>query len=266
MGRKSRIAVTVSLGLALAGALSLAAPVWAQGTGGGLVISALPSDTVIGAVGSGAGAVVARPVVLAASPAPETAAELPDQRRRADMPRPSIIVGDLAILAAIGPRGPLGLPFPAREAIRQRDAALFERLLGRGVFDPDPERMAEAIQTELQRMDCYGGGIDGRWGSGSSGAAERWQKAAGLQVGTSADAPLFRAIAQRGDLRCPAVVQPKPAAVARTPDRQQPRRRDSNRADPPRVAQQPKPAAPQQPAKSSEPRISPALLGAGMYR
>ena len=38
---------------------------------------------------------------------------------RSDLPRPSIIVGDLAIMAAIGPRGPLGLPFALREAIRQ---------------------------------------------------------------------------------------------------------------------------------------------------
>lgn len=263
MNKKSRITATFPAGLVFAGGLLLAAPAWSQGAGGGLVISALPSETVIGTTG----AAVATPVVLPAAFASETAAPISDQRRRADMPRPSIIVGDLAILAAIGPRGPLGLPFPAREAIRQRDVALFERLLRRGVFDPEPDHMAEAIQTELQRMECYRGGIDGRWGSGSSGAAERWQKVAGVQTEIRAEASLFRAIAQSGDMRCPAVVESRPVVAERNPGAQ-PRNRGSNRgngggqpARPRVVEQKPAPAAPQ-----NDRRISPALLGAGMYR
>lgn len=243
----------------------------AQDAGGGLVISALPSDTVIGV----SEPVTLRAVTPVAATADPRAHSLPDDiRRRADQPQPSIIVGDLAILAAIGPRGPLGLPFPAREAIRQRDAALFDRLLGRGVFDPDTDRMAEAIQTELQRMECYSGGIDGRWGSGSSRAVERWQEASKQKAGTDAGADLFRAIAQSGDMRCAAVAPPQPAVATRNNDAQ-PRRANANSnagrgnrgnagAAPPRVVEQkPAPAAQQQ---QTDRRINPALLGAGMYR
>ena len=192
---------------ALIGALIalLTPPALAQGSGG-LVISSLPSDIVIGSAPADA----APPVqLLEASLTPmDPALAATPATPRAGLPRPSIIVGDMAVLAALGPRGPLGMPFQLREAIRQRDAALFERLLGRGVFDPDPDRMAEAIQTELQRAQCYAGGIDGEWGSGSARAVERWRQAASSNVATDPQPQLFRAIARGGDLRCAAVAAP----------------------------------------------------------
>lgn len=190
---------------------------------GGLVISALPGDVVIDARSLGGAASTVSPAAV--QPGSQSAGPVPGgiagsestAARRAGLPRPSIIVGDMAILAAIGPRGPLGLPFQLREAIRQRDAALFERLLGRGVFDPDPARMAEAIQTELQRTECYGGAIDGDWGAGSTRAADRWKEAAGSAVETASAQPeLFRAIAQGGAMRCAPVAAP---AVAANPGR-----------------------------------------------
>lgn len=260
MGKNSTITATFPAGLALAGGLLLAGAAWSQDVGGGLVISALPSETVIGASGPAVITPVVQPVIPLAGSATDPAAPPTDQRSRADMPRPSIIVGDLAILAAIGPRGPMGLPFPTREAIRQRDPGLFERLLGRGVFDPDSDRMAEAIQAELQRMKCYAGSIDGRWGSGSSGAAERWRKAAEVQVATDAQTPLFRAIARSGDMRCPAVAQSRPVVAEQNTNR--PRGNGGGQRGPSRTPQS-QTATPEQ---GTSPRINPSLLGAGMYR
>ena len=268
MGKTVRIAAIPYLAPVWALGVLLSAPALAQDAGGGLVISALPSDTVISVLEPAALKPVA-PVSAISSPvaADPVAA---DARRRADQPRPSIIVGDLAILAAIGPRGPLGLPFPAREAIRQRDAALFERLLGRGVFDPDTDRMAEAIQTELQRMECYSGGIDGRWGSGSSRAVERWQQASKSGTGTDATADLFRAIAHSGDMRCAAVAPVQPAVASRAGGAEPRRASAGGNRETRRAAQtganraaEPKPAPA---AQQNERRINPALLGAGMYR
>lgn len=262
MGKNFTITATFSTGLALAGGLLLAGAAWSQDAGGGLVISALPSETVIGASGSAVITPVVQPVIPLAGSATDPAAPPTDQRRRADMPRPSIIVGDLAILAAIGPRGPMGLPFPTREAIRQRDPGLFERLLGRGVFDPDSDRMAEAIQTELQRMQCYGGSIDGRWGSGSSGAAERWRKAAEVQVATDAQTPLFRAIARSGDMRCPAVAQSRPVVAKQNTNRPRGNGSGGQRSPSSRTPQ----SQTTTPGQGTSPRINPSLLGAGMYR
>ncbi len=266
MGNKTGI-IAYRAGLALAGWLACAMPVLAQG-GGGLVISSLPSDVVIGSAPAGA----APPVQLletAATPIDATLGAAPAARRdvpRDGLPQPSVIVGDMAILAALGPRGPLGMAFPLREAIRQRDAALFERLLGRGVFDPDPDRMAEAIQTELQRAACYSGGIDGRWGSGSARAVERWQQAAGDKVATDPEPGLFRAIARGGDLRCAAVAAP--VAVV-TPAKPKPGRDPAKPAKPSTVAAKPaQPAQPAQPAKpaTATPQFNPSLIGSGMFR
>ena len=256
-------------GLALAVWLACAAPVLAQG---GLVISPLPSDVVIGAQ---PGPTIPAQQAVGSAPRPAdpglittAVAAVP----RAGLPRPSIIVGDMAILAAIGPRGPLGLPFQLREAIRLRDGALFERLLGRGVFDPDPERLAEAIQTELQRSDCYGGRIDGSWGAGSARAVERWRQAADVSIESDPQPQLFRAIARSGDLRCAAVIPPVATTVA--PAR--PAGGGAGNAGggggtkpskPRPVAAKPaQPAKPSQPAKPASPQFNPSLMGSGMFR
>lgn len=173
--------------LALAVLLSLAAAVPARAEqplapveGGGLVISALPVQPLEG--GEVIEASPAAPVQLAALPA------LPDAPRRAGLPEPSIIVGDLAVLTTMAERGPLGTPRPAREAIRQRDSAIFERLLSQGAFDPDADQLAAALQTELAQMNCYGGGIDGDWGAGSAAALGRYFQTLGAaQAATAPD-------------------------------------------------------------------------------
>lgn len=263
--------IASGVGLVLAGWLASAAPVLAQGSGG-LVISSLPSDVVIGSAPAGA----APPLQLLESgtgPMDPTLATAPGPQRDG-LPRPSIIVGDMAILAALGPQGPLGMPFALREAIRARDAALFERLLGQGVFDPEPERLAEAIQTELQRSQCYSGGVDGKWGAGSARAVERWQQAADGKVsaaglGSDPAPQLFRAIARGGDLRCAAVAPPVATAATTKP---KPSRDPVKPAKPSVVAAKPvqpaRPAQPVQAAKpaSTAPQINPSMIGSGMFR
>lgn len=280
MSRGLRTATTWTA-LALGGWLGCASAGLAQA----LVISPLPSDVVIGAEGG----VVVPAVVSSAqtvhattlTPADPGLSAMP-AALRSDLPRPSIIVGDLAIMAAIGPRGPLGLPFALREAIRQRDAALFERLLERGVFDPDAGRMAEAIQTELQRADCYGGRIDGSWGAGSTRAVERWRQASGDTGGGAGagDQPLpglFRAIARGGDMRCAAVVQPVATVAPRGDGGRpgnaakpgKPRNPAAAAAKPaaakPATPVQRKPDAPAKPATTA-PQFNPSMIGAGVFR
>jgi len=198
---------------------------------------------------------------------------LPDSRpqppTRAGLPQPSIIVGDLAVLAGFDPRGPLGLAFESRQAIRQRDAGLFERLLGDGAFDPDADRLAEAIQTELRRMACYAGSIDGAWGAGSAGAVRRWSQAAGAEAEERPDTGLFRAILRRGELQCPApttaaapAATPRAAAARAAPARESRAAPSASRAQPATPRRQPAPA--RQPAPSRQ--INPSLMGSGLFR
>ncbi|RCW87051.1 peptidoglycan-binding domain-containing protein [Paracoccus lutimaris] len=266
---KRMIVATSRIGLALGGWLACATLALAQG---GLVIAPLPSDVVIGAQSNAAPTETVLPagaVVTALTPADPGLSALP-AAPRAGLPRPSIIVGDMAILAAMEPRGPLGLSFALREVIRQRDIALFERLLGRGVLDPDPDRMAEAIQTELRRADCYTGRIDGDWGSGSVRAVERWRQAAGASVAGDPQPQLFRAIARSGDLRCAAIVAP---VVVATPPRGGAGGGGSGGGGasgrPKPVAAKPaQPAKPVQPAKpaTTSPQFNPSMIGSGMFR
>lgn len=228
-----------------------------------LVITPLPSDQVIEAVEA--------PVLQAApQAAPVIALPPEDAPRRAGLPQPSIIVGDMAALAGLDPRGPLGLPFAARETIRQRDGALFDRLLGRGAFDPDDDRLAEAIQTELSRMECYSGGIDGAWGAGSGRAVERWEEAADTDAGNDPQMPLFRAIARSANLRCAAVAapvaQPARTTPARaTPARTTPARAAGGQAAPARQTAR-QPAQPAQSAPAAPRQINPSLMGSGQFR
>ncbi|SIS57302.1 hypothetical protein [Paracoccus saliphilus] len=190
---------------------------------GGLVISALPAEAM---------AVSDAPKVILASSDPtasrDTVVSAPDTNvsaspadpiatRRPGGPEPSIIVGDLAVLVAADARGPLGLPHQAREAIRQRDPAMFNRLLSRGAFDPEEAQMVAGIQTELARMNCYKGGIDGDWGSGSASALRRYFEALGsAQAAAEPEIGLYRTIIRNEAVQCPDVQPVARAAPTRS--------------------------------------------------
>ena len=247
--------------------------------GQGLVITPLPPDEVIRPADTamrsddspviGATQPVARATLVAPSvPDAETT-------RRSDLPRPSVIIGDMAVLAGFDPRGPLGMAFATREAIRQRDTALFERLIGRGAFDPEQDRLAEAIQTELQRSDCYRGGIDGVWGAGSAGALDRFSDQAKTGISGAPAVPVYRSIIRLPDTTCPAIAA---APVARQPAarnasagvgtaRSTATRTGGSRSSAPAA----QPTRSQQPAARSESssgirRLTPSMVGTGLFR
>ncbi|WP_148043644.1 hypothetical protein [Paracoccus methylarcula] len=198
---------------------------------GGLVISALPAEAmnptgtpeVILASSDPTASrsmVASAPVANASSPAAE-----PIATRRPGGPEPSIIVGDLAVLVAADARGPLGLPHQAREALRQRDPAMFNRLLSRGAFDPDGAQVVAAIQTELARMNCYKGGIDGDWGAGSASALRRYFEARGAgQAAPSPEIGLYRAMIRDEAVQCPDIQPVARAAPSRSSTRSAPTR------------------------------------------
>lgn len=236
-----------------------------------LIITPLSSGDVIRAMDApgGSGAVAAG----AGVPVPVIAGDEATAPRRAGLPRASVIIGDMAVLAGYDPRGPLGLDLATRQAIYQRDSALFQRLLGRGAFDPDAERVAEAIQTELQRMACYDGGIDGAWGPGSARAVARWSEVSGLTVPAQPDLTLFRGVAGQLDLRCP---DNQPAVAAQAPANSAPRATATRRAAPaqttpsraaqPRTQPRAQPAQTQPRASAPSRQINPSLMGSGLFR
>ncbi|MBK4214960.1 hypothetical protein JJJ17_03360 [Paracoccus caeni] len=192
----------------------------AAGTGG-LVISAMPIETLRPVEGSGT-------IVLAnlgETPFEARPAAVPSasgvQPSRPGLPQPSIIIGDLAVLSTTGEPGPLGMAYAARETIRQRDPAMFERLVSQGAFDPSEDQIAAAIQTELLRMGCYRGTVDGDWGGGSASALARYAETGGASglSGADPDIALFRAVIRADEVACPAPVAPRPVAAVNDPPR-----------------------------------------------
>lgn len=191
------------------------------------------------------------------------------------LPEPSIIVGERPREDGVTPPtdslagAALGTSAEERRRIREEDPQAFASLLESGAFDPPADQMASAIQTELQRMNCYTGRIDGDWGNGSRQAVDRYfQRAGGAATTREAEVPLFRQIALRDDLRCPnVVVQPvarsTPSAGTRQPAtaRSTPARNTATR----QPAQQRQPATPPA-AATTQPRINPNALGSGIFR
>ncbi|MDO5631864.1 MAG: hypothetical protein Q4G22_08505 [Paracoccus sp. (in: a-proteobacteria)] len=193
------------------------------------------------------------------------------------LPEPSVIVGDpapdmpdtaSAVTVVEGQAIPTG--FDERERLRLTDASLFASLLQAGAFDPAPAEQVSAIQAELARMGCYTGTVDGQWGAGSRAAAQRYFAQAGTAAPTLApETALFRALAARPDLRCPAptpqpVAQPAPR-VTPAPAAPRPTAPAAATSAPRQpVARQP---APPPPAATPAPRrIDPNAIGSGVFR
>jgi hypothetical protein len=182
---------------------------------------------------------VATPVI--AAPTPARAQPVP---RAGGLPQPSVILGETATLAALATPAPDQLldytDIAARQALKASDAAEYERLILTGAYDPPPEQMAIAVQTELARMNCYTTTIDGDWGNGSRRALQRYFDT--LEVAAPSQDPtvdIFRQLLQKDDVECPEVAAPAPqpaaAAAPRTTQRQ---------TAPAQAAPAPQPAAP----------------------
>lgn len=186
----------------------------------GSVIS--PITAVISPILTGAEVQGEALVILAAAPvAPANPRPVPGA---GGLPQPSVVLGATATLASLAAPAPDQLldytDFAARQALKAADAAEYDRLILAGAYDPPPEQLAIAVQTELARMNCYTRGIDGSWGNGSRRALQLYFDT--LQVAATTQEPtaeVFRQLLQRDDVACPDVVAPAPAPAAQTTQR-----------------------------------------------
>ena len=143
----------------------------------------------------------------------------------------------------------------ARIQLRSSNPDLLRLLIQQGHIDPPDNLLNAALQTELQRMNCYRSGIDGAWGPGSRRSVgayfdERDDDTKWPDQDPSVE--LYRTIILYDDVRCPT---PK-AAPARTATS-----RPAAKAKP-APAPAPKPAAK---APSNKPKIS-SGTGIGVFR
>ncbi|MFV0294323.1 MAG: hypothetical protein ACK5II_14365 [Paracoccus sp. (in: a-proteobacteria)] len=196
--------------------------------------------------------------------------------RRPGLPEPAVVVGELATLLAADKRKTTGVPYETRNRIHEIDPAFFSLLLQEGNFDPENGQYAAAIQAELSDMNCYAGGIDGNWGSGSLAALGRYFSTLGeVQKAASPGQELYHEIVLNKRVACPAVrvANPSrnnpPAASASA----QSNNRSLGTASPGRGSRGGNPSTPTstaarpttQPAAttSSRPTINPSLINIG---
>ncbi len=185
-------------------------------------------------------------VVLAATPVTAAPARPRAVPGAGGLPQPSVVLGETATLASLAAPTPAQqldyTDIAARQASKAADPAAHEQLILTGAYDPPPEQLAVAVQTELARMNCYTSTIDGAWGNGSRRALQLYFDT--LAVAAPSQDPtveIFRQLLQRDDVACPAVAAPAPAAAApRTTQRQA----APTQAAPRQAAPAPQPAAP----------------------
>lgn len=193
---------------------------------------------------------------------------------RAGLPTPSIILGliEAGQEAAFGitrllPETVAQIGFPyndldRRVALRDSDPDIFRQLVEEGHVDPPANVLNAALQTELQRMNCYRSGIDGAWGPGSRRSVGSYFNERDDDVSWPDQEPsneLFRTIIVVPDVACP-TPQAAPARTTSAPARATPRATTTTtrRATAPApAAPRPKPAAP---AAKPKPKIK---LGGG---
>lgn len=196
-------------------------PVIVQNAG---VIS--PVQTVVSPIVAGAEVQGEALAVLAAAPAPRTTSARPVPGA-GGLPQPSIILGEQETLASLAlPDAPEAPPvqqldytdIAARNALKESDAASYAELIQTGAYDPPPEQLAFAVQTELARMNCYTRAIDGDWGNGSRRALQLYFDT--LEAAATTQEPtveVFRQLLIKDDVACPDVVAPAPAPAAAAP-------------------------------------------------
>ena len=184
----------------------------------------------------------------------------------AGLPTPSIILGRIEPgreadfgISTLLPETVATMSFAfddveTRVAMRDDSPELFRLLVQQGHIDPPADQLNVALQTELQRMNCYRSGIDGLWGRGSA-------RSVGEYFGEREDSTdwpdqnpsmeLFRAIIAYPDVKCETPVAAAPA----------PRPTTSRPATPRPAATAPRPAAPA--PKPAAPAQRPKIQGGG---
>lgn len=185
-------------------------------------------------------------IVLAATPVTAAPARPRAVPGAGGLPQPSVVLGETATLASLATPAPAQqfdyTDIAARQAAKTTDPAAYEQLILTGAYDPPPEQLAIAVQTELARMNCYTNAIDGDWGNGSRRALQLYFDT--LEIAAPSQDPtvdIFRQLLQKDDVACPEVAAPAPAAAApRTTQRQA----APTQAAPRQAAPAPQPAAP----------------------
>ncbi|HWB47871.1 MAG TPA: caspase family protein [Stellaceae bacterium] len=118
------------------------------------------------------------------------------------------------------------------------------------VPQPDAAEIARSLQSELKRVGCYNGAVDGIWGPGTQAAVQEFNQHAGKALDTqSASLESVAAVKQRTDRIC----SPPPPP----PPRPRPRVEPASRSDETtRGAYQPPPAPAPAPPPAPAPRAT----------
>jgi hypothetical protein len=187
-------------------------------------------------------------IVLAATPITAAPARPRAVPGAGGLPQPSVVLGETATLASLATPAPAQqldyTDIAARQAAKTADPAAYEQLILTGAYDPPPEQLAAAVQTELARMNCYTSAIDGDWGNGSRRALQLYFDT--LEIAAPSQDPtvdIFRQLLQKDDVACPEVAAPAPAPAAAAPRTTQ-RQAAPTQAAPRQAAPAPQPAAP----------------------
>jgi hypothetical protein len=210
-----------------------------------------PVANVISPIVAGAEVQGAQLAILTAAPARTGARPVPGA---GGLPQPSVILGEAPTLVALDVAPPPVTPpaqvldytdVTARAAAKAADPAAFDQLVLTGAYDPPAQQLPVAVQTELKRMGCYRGGVDGQWGPGSRRALQLYFDT--LQVATTTQEPtieVFHQLLQKDQVACPAPVAT--AAPAATTTRNT--TRTTTQAAAPATPRKPAAAAPAAPA------------------
>jgi hypothetical protein len=152
----------------------------------------------------------------------------------------------------------------ARQSLRESNEELFISLVNSGTFDPPETELAAAVQTELQRMDCYLGAIDGAFGAGSRRALAAYYAEIDLPAPSQdPTVEVFRQTLLRDDVTCPPppVEAAAPRAASQQPDAGAAPRQTAPAAAP--AAQAPAPAPAPAPAQRG---FGSNDVGTGVFR
>jgi hypothetical protein len=246
------------------GTIAAASPVIVQDAGVISPVQAVASPVVAGAVVEGE----ALATLAAAPAAPRSTANPRPVPGAGGLPQPSIILGETETLASlavpdVAPVQQLDYTdVEARNALKAADPAGYATLIQTGAFDPPPEQLAFAVQTELARMNCYTRTIDGDWGNGSRRALQLYFDT--LKVAATTQEPtveVFRQLLTEDSVECPEVVAPAPAPAAAAPRTTQ-RTTTRQQAAPAQAAPAPAPA----PAPAEGSRRIRTGTGTGAFR
>lgn len=154
-------------------------------------------------------------------------------RVRQGRPQPSIILGRVEPgaeeefgIEVLLPATVEEFAFPwddleTRASLRVDDPDLFQKLVEGGHIDPPEGELNAALQTDLQRMNCYRSSIDGLWGNRSRRSVREYFDTLDNGASWPDQEPsngLFRTIVINGDVRCVVAVAttPRPSTTTRT--------------------------------------------------